>query len=134
MKKTGLLIVLLLFAFIVNAAQDKYADVEHVEGSSIYFHETTYNFGSVPEGEKRKHVFTFYNNGTEPVVISRVRPSCGCTVSEYTREPVAPGETGEIHAEYNSTNRSGHFSTQIQVTSTADNGPHTLRIRGEVTR
>lgn len=124
--------MLAVMVFNLNAAQDEFSDVEHVDGSSIYFAESTYNFGEVPQGEKRKHIFTFYNNGTEPVVISRVRPSCGCTVSEYTREPVAPGQKGEIHAEYNSANRHGHFSTQIKVTSTADNSPHTLRIRGEV--
>lgn len=109
---------------------EAFKDVEHVEGTSIYFDEEVHDFGEIEEGVQATHVFKFYNNGDEPLIINRVRPSCGCTVSEYTREPVQPGEAGEIHAEYDSNNRGGNFSTSIRVNSNA--GTDVLRITGEV--
>jgi len=133
MKPILSFLLVLGMVFSISAAQqdeEAFKDVEEVEGPSLHFKEKVHNFGEIEEGTQAKHIFKFYNNGDEPVVISRVRPSCGCTVSEYTKEPVQPGNVGEIHAEYDSKNRNGNFSTSIRVSSNA--GTETIRVTGEV--
>ncbi|MDZ7740844.1 MAG: DUF1573 domain-containing protein [Bacteroidota bacterium] len=76
-------------------------------------------------------MFTFTNKGQKPLVLSNVRASCGCTVPQWPREPVAPGEKGEIKVKYN-TNRPGSFNKSITVNSNAANSMVRLRIKGQV--
>jgi len=60
------------------------------------------DFGTVPFGEKVKIVFGFINTGSKPLYISNVRPGCGCTLADFTKHAVLPGEKGEVIAEYDS--------------------------------
>lgn len=96
------------------------------------FEKEMHDFGTITEGTVAKHDFTFTNTGDAPLVITNARGSCGCTVPEWPREPIAPGETGTIHVEFNSTNRTG--SQQKQVTLTANTVPNKkiLRISAQV--
>ncbi|MBS1949071.1 MAG: DUF1573 domain-containing protein [Bacteroidetes bacterium] len=68
---------------------------------------TSKNFGKISEGQKLEVSYAFKNTGTKPLVISRVQPSCGCTVAEQPSEAVAPGSEGIIKASFNSEGRTG---------------------------
>ena len=59
-------------------------------GASMEFSNTVWDFGEINQGESVEHVFTFINNGTEPLIISNAKGSCGCTVPEWPREPIPP--------------------------------------------
>ena len=61
---------------------------------------TTHNFGKIPQGKPVTIDFTYTNDGKTPLVISNVRGSCGCTVTKYTKEPIAPGKTGFVKATF----------------------------------
>lgn len=108
------------------------ADAREGDGR-VAFAAETHDFGSVREGETARTVFTFTNAGTEAVTLTEVRASCGCTTPRYTTEPVAPGATGEIAVEYNSTGRPGPFDKTVTVVADgATPRTTTLRITGTV--
>ena len=65
------------------------------------------DFGKIQEGQKLEVAFRFRNTGNKPLVIERVQPSCGCTVAEQPKEPIAPGAEGQIKASFNSEGRVG---------------------------
>lgn len=83
--------------------------------AEITFEEETHNFGDIREGEQVSHIFKFKNTGDGELVLSRVTASCGCTTPEWTRDPVAPGESGQIKVAFNSEGREGHFRKTVTV-------------------
>ncbi|MDR1981025.1 MAG: DUF1573 domain-containing protein [Tannerellaceae bacterium] len=94
----------------------------------------TYDFGVVQENEGVvSHVFHITNTGTDPLVITRITTSCGCTQPEWTKTPIEPGMTGEITIRYNPKGRPGPFHKQVSVFSNAKNGSLTLYVQGAVT-
>lgn len=93
--------------------------------------ETTHNFGKIPQGKPVSTEFKFTNTGKTPLVISNVRGSCGCTVTQYTKEPIAPGKTGHVKATFNAA-AMGAFNKSVRVTANVEGGNETLFIKGEV--
>ena len=101
--------------------------------SKIVFEEQSHDFGSFKESDgSQKTTFKFTNKGDAPLVLSNVRASCGCTTPKWTREPVAPGESGSIDVSYNPKNRPGSFNKSVTVSSNAENATVVLRINGKV--
>jgi hypothetical protein len=99
---------------------------------SIIFQTTAHDYGIIVQGADGTCMFNFTNKGKAPIVLNDVKASCGCTVPEWTRTPVAPGEKGSIKVTYN-TNNVGAFSKSITVNSNAKNSPVVLTIKGVVT-
>lgn len=99
---------------------------------SIIFASITHDYGTIVQGSDGTCEFTFANNGKAPIVLNNVKASCGCTVPEWTRTPVAPKQKGTIKVTYN-TNNVGAFTKSITVTSNAINSPLVLTIKGVVT-
>jgi hypothetical protein len=99
----------------------------------IKFDDRSHDFGEINELDGPvRHTFRFKNTNARPVRILSVKASCGCTTPAWTKEEVAPGEEGEIVAEYNPLNRPGSFNKSLTVTSTADATPLILTIKGSV--
>lgn len=99
--------------------------------TEISFAETDFNFGEVKQGVPARHTFTFTNTGDKDLIIENVKPSCSCTAPSWTKEPVKPGETGEITAEFNAKSK-GVFNKSVTVTSNGSDVPMILKIKGEV--
>ena len=93
---------------------------------------TVWNFGTIQQGDTPEFAFTFKNTGNEPMIISNAKGSCGCTVPQWPKEPIAPGETGEITVKFSSKNKKG--SQNKTVTLTANTTPPTtkLRVTGQI--
>lgn len=102
--------------------------------AQLLFSTTTHDFGDLTEGAMATYTFTFTNDGSVPLKLRSVRPSCGCTAPTFTTESVAPGETGEIVIAYNSQGRPGPFRKSIEVTAEAGDATvdETLYITGDV--
>ncbi|WP_299818664.1 DUF1573 domain-containing protein [uncultured Pontibacter sp.] len=81
----------------------------------ISFAETSYDFGTVKQGEVVEHTFKFTNTGKSPLVIESATATCGCTVPDKPDKPIAPGETGEIKVNFNSTGKAGMQAPVITV-------------------
>ncbi|MFK7969947.1 MAG: DUF1573 domain-containing protein [Bacteroidia bacterium] len=106
---------------------------ENMAASTASWNTEEYNWGKVTDGEIVRHTFTFTNNGSEPLQIQNARASCGCTTPAYSKEPIAPGESGEIQVEFNSKGRVGLQNKTVTVTGNFEGGINkTLRIKGEV--
>ena len=97
---------------------------------NMQFEAETHNFGTVAEGPTADYSFTFLNTGTEPIVIQRVQPACGCTAADWSKEPVMPGQKGYAKAVYNTQGRPGPFNKTVTVLTNA--GAKVLSFTGEV--
>ena len=107
--------------------------VTHTEQvqDTIKWNKTTHDFGTVKLGPKADAEFTFKNDGAAPVTIQAARPSCGCTASEYSIEPILPGQSGFVKASYGTEGRPCFFKKTITVNF--DNGStQVLTITGTV--
>jgi hypothetical protein len=101
------------------------------KNASIAFAHTEHNFGTLQQKQKAGYDFVFTNTGKEPLIIQNVETSCGCTVPEWTKQPVKPGEKGKIRIKYD-TSYPGTFSKSITVYYNGKNSPAHLKIRGNV--
>ncbi len=103
------------------------------QGAPVFsFEAETHDFGQIEEGTVAKHDFVFTNTGDAPLIITNAQGSCGCTVPEWPREPIAPGETGKIHVEFNSQGRAGSQSKQVTLNANTTPNQKILRISAQV--
>lgn len=127
-------IFILLCIFIsVNAfsqvAEKK--DSINPNAPEIVFENESHDFGLLDKGAPCKTSFKFKNTGKEPLILSNVRASCGCTTPSWPKEPIAPGASSEIAVKYDS-NRIGKFAKTITITSNAKTATKVIKISGEI--
>ncbi len=122
MKKLITLLFIGLISLSINA-QDKIAKIE--------FESETIDYGTIEKGADGLRVFKFTNIGDAPLIITRVKSSCGCTVPKKPDGPIMPGESGVIEVKYD-TNRVMHIRKTITVTSNSDRPTIALKIKGNV--
>lgn len=96
------------------------------------FDTTVYDFGEIIQGQKVRYVFRFKNVGAGDLVISDAKTSCGCTVSEYPKEPVPPGKEGEVVVEFNSENKQGQVSKTVTLFANTIPNETELKIKGTI--
>lgn len=115
-----------------TAAPDKAAaPVNNLKPEDMAFTDMTLDFGTVQEGPDATGKFTFTNKGKEPLTIQKAQASCGCTVPSYSKDPVAPGQTGTIDVAFHTLGKpAGAFQKTITVTSNA--GSKVLTIKGNL--
>ena len=124
MKKLILLCAVILgFAFTASAQDNQKAEFK--------FNEEKHDFGKIPQGTPVTTVFEFTNIGQEPLILTDVRPTCGCTIADYTKTPVLKGAKGTIKITYNAA-VAQPFNKPIVVTSNAKTPTKYLNIVGEV--
>jgi len=119
-----LLSITLIFVISLSFAQEE----EKLSGAKIAFTESSFDFGDINQGDRVEHVFEFENTGTDALVLTDVRTTCGCTAPEWPREPIAPGETSSIMVRFNSTGKVGLQNKVITVMSNAVNSPARVKI------
>ena len=147
MRKTIVLAVLSLGMFMISCKEDasKKINAENVEsakerdeqiktgGPKLEFDKTEHDFGTINEGDIVETVFNFTNTGKSELIITSAKGSCGCTVPEYPKEPIMPGESGQILVKFNSSNRTNLQQKQVTLTTNTGTGQEILKIRAQVT-
>lgn len=129
MKKA---IFTLMLAFVATLGFNKAVAQEVQSGAKIEFAKDTHDYGNLKNGANGTCTFIFTNTGTEPLVITTAKGSCGCTVPEWPKEPIAPGAKGTITVKYD-TKKVGAINKSVTITSNAVNEPtKVLRIKGNV--
>ncbi len=98
----------------------------------LVFSDSTHDFGHLHEGEVATVEFHFTNQGSSPAIISSARGSCGCTVPEYPREPIPPGQGGKIKVKFHTADRSGHQEKSVTLLTNDQKGIHRLYIKAQV--
>lgn len=114
----------------------KKAEVAHAESGKLpvaKFETMEHDFGTITEGDKVHYSYKVSNAGTADLVISEVKPSCGCTVPDYTKTPIKPGETGDISVTFDSTGKPGNQQKTVNVTLNTEKATETLKFSATVT-
>jgi hypothetical protein len=119
-----------------KAAQEK-AKVEKFEEEAslqpkFSFEETSFDFGTIEEGEKVSHVYKFTNSGSKDLKIYTIKSSCGCAIPEWPKEAIAPGEAGEIKITFDSTGKLGVQSKRVTIYAETEPQTTFLFVVGEV--
>lgn len=128
MKKL-FVVITVLFAMTIVAKAQTVAE----NGAEITFEKTTHQFGEIPFNGNGTYEFVFKNTGNEPLILSQPKSSCGCTVPEWPKKPILPGETDVIKVTYKNTNRPGSFSKYVTIFSNAKvNKEVKLYIKGKI--
>lgn len=134
MKKAMILVAAFAIA-VVALGQELTASIKKAEPVTLAavfnWAATSFDFGQIEKGIPVTHEFTFTNTGTEALIISSVQASCGCTVTEYTKDPIPAGETGFVKATYNAA-KPGVFSKTVTINANTEDAVVLLTIKGEV--
>ena len=127
---------------VVSCTSDQGADAEERrakyaefvdEPTSIEFENDEYNFGTVVDGDMVKHTFKFTNTGDKNLVLFDVKTTCGCTVPEdWPKQPIPPGESGEVKVIFNSNNKVGAVNKSIRIEANTNPTVSAVTITGEV--
>jgi hypothetical protein len=122
-----LAIMALSSGYTIIQAQEQAVEMK----SMAEFESRTYDFGKIEQGKPVKAVFKVKNTSMVPLLITKVSPTCGCTVANYTKEPIKPGETGTIESTYDA-RAMGRFAKTIHVTTNSSEPRIDLYLKGEV--
>lgn len=115
-----------------NVEEAAVRDAQAVVYPEINFEATEHDFGTIEQGTNVEHTFTFTNTGNAPLVITNANSSCGCTVPTWTKEPIAPGETGEMLVKFNGSGQNQVTKT-VNITANTESGKEQLKIKAFVT-
>ncbi len=117
-----------------NAAAPAQPNVAAPAGpsTSVQFAESSFNFGDVTEGEIVTHTYSFTNTGSEPLIITDAKGSCGCTVPSRPTAPIAPGEKGEITVRFDTNNKVGQRNQRVTITANTNPAQTVISLDGTV--
>ena len=115
---------------VADPAQITADNVEEL--TSIEFTEEAFDFGEIPQGEKVEHTFKFKNTGENDLVIVSAKGSCGCTIPEWPKEPIAPGEEGEMFVVFNSDGKKGKQHKKVTVVANTEPATTVVALRGDI--
>ncbi len=96
--------------------------------TTITFASYEHDFGTLEAGESVTHMFEFTNTGTEPLLLDKCKGSCGCTVPKCPKEPIAPGEKGQIEVKFNSKGKKNQQNKKVTINANTDPGQTFLTI------
>jgi hypothetical protein len=127
MKKSGLLLIIVFAISLAGKAQTATTETAPV----MTFEKTVHDYGTIKKGSDGSYDFVFTNTGKEPLILSKPRSNCGCTVPDWPQEPIMPGQSNKIKVTYN-TALVGPINKQVTIISNASNSPIVLQIKGTV--
>jgi len=130
-KKTFILLFMGVFVLTMTAQNNEFTVKADPNAGVFEFETETIDYGTIAHNSEPNRVFKFKNTGKSPIIISRAKGSCGCTVPTVPKKPIMPGETAEIGVKY-ATNRVGAFSKSITLYSNASEATKIIRIKGKV--
>ncbi len=126
--KTFIVFVFGVFTIYGAIAQEVATAEASENGAVMTFEEVKYDFGDIYQGDKVEHIFKFENTGNEPLIITNVQTTCGCTAPNWPRDPVIPGQESEIKVVFNSAGKIGRQNKVITIISNATNPTNKVTI------
>ncbi len=136
MKITFILFSALLYttgltAQVKKASEQTQTTVTPTNAPEITFTKDVHDFGTINKGDNGTYEFTFKNTGKQPLIISNAQGSCGCTVPQWPKEPIAPGASSKIKVTYD-TKRVGAFTKTVTISSNGVTSSKVITIKGVV--
>jgi hypothetical protein len=126
--KQSLFVLMCAFIFSIGMAQEPAGNNLLAK---LKWDKMEHDFGQIRKSVPVNFEFQFTNKTNQPVLITNIQSSCGCTTTNYPKEPIAPNKTAKISATYNAANV-GAFTKTLTVTTTAESTPVVLKITGTV--
>ncbi|SDJ52805.1 DUF1573 domain-containing protein [Chryseobacterium jejuense] len=108
------------------------APVSNEPSTSIALSESNFDFGKIKKGDKVEHVYEVTNTGKNPLVISEVKPGCGCTAPDFTKEPIMPGKKGKITLHFDSSSFDGNVQKYADVFANVEKSPIKLTFTANI--
>jgi len=130
-KISMLALTLGLMSFSAIASINALVVKEVSDGSLIVWKSESIDVGVIPQNTPKPIIFEFKNTGKTPIIVTNVQGSCGCTATNYTKTPIAPGKSGTVTATYNAAN-AGAFTKTVSVTTNIETTSKILTIKGTV--
>ena len=100
--------------------------------TTIALSESQFDFGKMKKGDQKEHVYEVTNTGENPLIISQVKPGCGCTVPDYTKEPILPGQKGKITLKFDSSSFDGLVNKQAEVYANVEKAPIIISFSADI--
>lgn len=100
--------------------------------TTLALSESNFDFGNIKKGEKVNHVYEITNTGKNPLVISEVKPGCGCTAPEFTKDPILPGKKGKITLSFDSSSFDGAVQKYADVFANVEKSPIKLTFNANI--
>ncbi|MDT8346232.1 MAG: DUF1573 domain-containing protein [Flavobacteriaceae bacterium] len=116
-----------------NVEQAAERDAKAAKFPVMSFETKEHDFGVVNEGETVEHTFTFTNTGEAPLIVVDAKGSCGCTVPEWSKEPIAPGETGNMLVRFNTAGKPNQQVKNVNIKANTESGSEVIKIKAMVT-
>ncbi|AZA80893.1 hypothetical protein C1637_11205 [Chryseobacterium lactis] len=113
-------------------AETAAAPTSNEPSTSIALSESNFDFGKIKKGDKVQHVYEVTNTGKNPLVISEVKPGCGCTAPDFTKEPIMPGKKGKITLHFDSSNFDGNVQKYADVFANVEKAPIKLTFTANI--
>lgn len=145
MKNKTIYVFLLITSFIVTSCKKQEVNPQSVSNppqaqsesvndklTEMVFTEEEFDFGTIKQGEKVNHYFTFKNTGANDLILTRANGSCGCTVPEFPKEPIPPGKTGKMKVTFNSAGKSGKQQKTVSVYANVPKGGVVITIKAKI--
>lgn len=130
-KKAISLFAVTAFIMAVSCKKDGVTP-ENAGVAAMEFNETNHDFGEINQGDKVETFFTFKNTGVKDLVIVKAIGSCGCTVPEYPKTPIKPGEEGKVKVSFNSTGKTGKQMKTVSITANTKKGTEVITIQASI--
>lgn len=114
----------------------KEAELSHANAGKmpvIKFEVMEHDFGTVNEGDKVEYTYKFTNEGSADLLLTNVKPACGCTVPEYTKTPIAPGQSGELKVTFDTAGKPGLQQKTVNVHTNTESGTDVISFKANVT-
>ena len=115
-----------------NTAKAAEPEVPAGPTTTVEWDSKEFDYGIIDQGEKVTHIYKFKNVGDEPLIISSAKGSCGCTVPQWPKDPVMPGESGEIKVQFDSKGKKGKQSKRVTINANTEPAQTFLTIKGEI--
>jgi hypothetical protein len=128
-------LIYLLTLFSIATSTLKAQELIEADTSSfaqMEFEEVSFDFGELYQGEKIEYIFHYINVGNIPLIFQNVLTTCGCTAPEWSKDPLLPGEKGQLKVAFDSSAKIGRQNKVITIRSNAKSGDYQLRISGMV--
>jgi len=111
---------------VTQTSNDQTQENANDQFPELTFDDNNYDFGTVQNGEMLEHEFTFTNTGDAPLKVMKANPSCGCTVPEWSKDPIQPGEKGSMKVKFDARGRSGKQHKNVRLTTNTKSGNEVL--------
>ena len=113
-------------------ADDRASEAQSKPLTTVALSESSFEFGKIKKGDHKEHTYEITNTGKNPLIISQVKPGCGCTVPDYTKDPIMPGKKGKITLKFDSSNFDGLVHKQAEVYANVEKAPVVLTFSADI--